>query len=369
MVQEIIISQQNNVFIAEYKNSFNSIDEVLYLSIEAIQKYGSIENAIKKNHKIINFISISNLKEYEPLILVKIDEILGDNNKKDYIYFKIKILNRNLIKYIAPILSFFFTKTVFYPLIIFVAGINLLFYLKNNIPVSNMDNMGIILYSIIILITLLFHELGHSISAYLFTKRLKYIGFGFYNKILPVFFADVSHTWHLKKDERIIVTLSGIYMQLLINSVLIFFIKIKLLEQSNIINQFFLMNGLIIIYTLIPFLRNDGYWVLSDLFSINNLNTKSIAYLSKAIVKKEKINFIILIYSFFYLLFNMLIIYGISLFMINIYNTYSKNPLLIFNINSIGKSIFDLIFVFISIMIIRSKFIMYKNVYKNLKNG
>ena len=97
------------------------------------------------------------------------------------------------------------------------------------------------------------------------------MGIGIYI-IYPVFFSDISSIWHASKHEKIIANLAGIFMQM-------WFIPLFFFYSKWSGNQFFFdfsrMLVFICIMQILPFVRSDGYWLLSDLFNIHNLLDKS----------------------------------------------------------------------------------------------
>lgn len=125
-----------------------------------------------------------------------------------------------------------------------------------------------------------FHELGHATAAARFGVAPKTIGFGFY-LIFPVFFTDVTNVWQLTKKQRIIVNLAGVYFQLLFGTGLlaVFYVIPATAELLRTLTGTVLgMNLVVIVYSLNPFLRNDGYWVYSDFFELPNLMSRAILY-------------------------------------------------------------------------------------------
>jgi putative peptide zinc metalloprotease protein len=125
-----------------------------------------------------------------------------------------------------------------------------------------------------------FHELGHATAAARFGVAPKSIGFGFY-LVFPVFFTDVTNVWQLPKKQRIIVNLAGVYFQLLFGVLLLavfYLIPATAGLLRTLTGTVLGMNLLVILYSLNPFLRNDGYWVYSDFFELPNLMSRAILY-------------------------------------------------------------------------------------------
>ena len=125
-----------------------------------------------------------------------------------------------------------------------------------------------------------FHELGHATAAARFGVAPRTIGFGFY-LVFPVFFTDVTNVWRLNKSQRIIVNLAGVYFQLLFSTLLIgvfYVIPVTHGLMRTVIGTVLSMNIFVVLYSLNPFLRNDGYWVYSDFFEVPNLMSRSVLY-------------------------------------------------------------------------------------------
>jgi putative peptide zinc metalloprotease protein len=151
------------------------------------------------------------------------------------------------------------------------------FYVKFN-TVSIIENLSpekVLIMYLVLIISLIFHEIGHASAARYFKLEPKEIGFGFYY-IFPVYFSNVTQVWMLSPKNRVIVNLGGIYFQLILN--LVFIASIYLFKDDNffeIISCVIKTNIIILLYSLLPFFRNDGYWIFSDIFNIHNLLKES----------------------------------------------------------------------------------------------
>lgn len=178
-----------------------------------------------------------------------------------------------------------------------------------------------------------FHELGHATAAARFGVAPKTIGFGFY-LIFPVFFTDVTNVWRLNKHQRIVVNLAGVYFQLLFSALLIgaFYLIPAAHGLTRILTGTVLsMNIFVVLYSLNPFLRNDGYWVYSDFFEIPNLMSRSMLYpwrLLKLVAPENSAipttfsfpkDLALLIYS--------AANYGLSIYFLKLFATYSTHTL------------------------------------------
>jgi len=128
------------------------------------------------------------------------------------------------------------------------------------------------------------HELGHAAACSHLGAKHGGIGFGFY-LLSPVLFADVSDAWRLNKYKRIIVNLGGIYFELIYTGLII---CCSLLLG----NTLYILAIILFLQTLLnlnPFLRTDGYWILSDYLDIPNLRSVSNQTLKRLIIERESV--------------------------------------------------------------------------------
>ncbi|QUL55904.1 hypothetical protein KDC22_04985 [Paenibacillus tritici] len=190
--------------------------------------------------------------------------------------------------------------------------------------VLNTNGKGFLyLLGVGILVTL-FHELGHASAAMHYKIIPGSIGFGIYY-VMPVFYSDVTKVWKLSRMQRVVVDIGGIYFHslllLLIYGCGWFFSNPYLMVCAIVLSIETVLN-------LNPFIKLDGYWILSDLTGIPNLQEQMKKFLASKvrgllrrkeeakfnlpIGKKEKIFFYIYVISsslfmifFFYWIFSM----------------------------------------------------------------
>lgn len=118
------------------------------------------------------------------------------------------------------------------------------------------------------LLSTLFHELGHASACRRFGGRPGAIGFTMY-LFIPSLFSDANDSWRLARGPRIVVDIAGIYFHLIAWGVW------SLAWTSTGQPAFAVVSVLILMAVLVnlnPFLRFDGYWLLSDLVDVPNLS-------------------------------------------------------------------------------------------------
>ncbi|HKI46360.1 MAG TPA: hypothetical protein VKA08_13610, partial [Balneolales bacterium] len=128
-----------------------------------------------------------------------------------------------------------------------------------------------LLVIVIYFLSVILHEVGHISACRKFQSRHGGIGIGFY-LVFPVSWADVTGLWMLPRKERLITNLAGIHIQFFMNFFIIaaYFITGK---------PFLLLAADLIVFSslfqLWPFMRYDGYWILSDALETPNLMSVS----------------------------------------------------------------------------------------------
>ena len=136
-------------------------------------------------------------------------------------------------------------------------------------------------------ISLILHESAHALTCKHFGRKVRSIGLVLYYGC-PTFFTDVTDSWMLSRNKRMAVAVAGVAANALVGGVcgvLIYF------TDSDLLCRFFLVgavvNILAVFFNLIPFLKLDGYYILSDYLDMPNLREKSISLAIDAKVWKR----------------------------------------------------------------------------------
>jgi putative peptide zinc metalloprotease protein len=214
----------------------------------------------KHNEKI----DISTINE---IVHDKIEGFLAPGQGKSF--FKVaKLFNPAILPIPRKLLSIF-EPAFFYTVLAAVAVINICIYLFSFSYKTTTVKEGILVY-LLLFVVLIIHELGHALAARKYNTAAKEIGFGLYY-VMPVFYVDLNEVWKLDKKKRILINFSGIFIQLVLG-VFIFLLSLVFKGNENVLMSLFMVNFVIIILNLNPFLKFDGYWIVSDLFGDNNLD-------------------------------------------------------------------------------------------------
>ncbi len=372
-VNTLELSDNTEKYTLIYLNKSYYIKKFLYdfFLIAKKKNFNTAINKLKTNNNLSD-IEFESLKKS---INNVIEEIVNSEESKKYINYSIVLFSKNLVNHFSNKLTWLFHKKIFITLILMSISVSvyIFFFYPLNVKISNVSILETVASYIIIFTILILHEFGHASSSAYYKIKPEEIGFGFY-LIFPVLFANVTKIWKLKRNQRIVVNLAGIYFQLIINILLfIFFILIG--SKSSYILSIMKINILVVLYSLIPFIRNDGYWIYSDYFDIQNLNQKSNTFfyqLFKRIIRKDKtVNFSLALiiyssgnYAFLgYIMYKFILKFPETINeIIYIFNENGAKSILT---NHFGLIIKLLIFVFLSSIIYKSIISWFKEILKS----
>jgi putative peptide zinc metalloprotease protein len=299
-IQDIELIRNNENYMALYNEKYFSVSKLFYEILE------ELKNDSHEKKKFINTHGISemNYEELAQIVSEKVDDIVKKAKPtKNYIFFALNIFSEKKVIFLSKYLSIFFKKSIFrllFPLVI-VLGFVTYFMINTkyqNHSIFEMSLLDTFVVYFVVLIIMIFHEFGHSAASSSFNIKPKEIGFGFYI-LFPVLYSNVTRIWKLNKTEKVVVNLGGIYFQGIINILFLIFLIFN--KDDNHVTYLVLLivkaNLFVMVYSLFPFVRNDGYWIVSDYSNILNLNKKSYSYIFDLVKNKEKINYYLLSYS------------------------------------------------------------------------
>ncbi len=122
----------------------------------------------------------------------------------------------------------------------------------------------------LILATALFHEFGHATACRRYRCEHGPIGFLLY-MIFPSLYVNLSNAWRLPGKKRAVIDIGGIYFQLLTTIPLYL---IYLMTGDTHCAVVILSVDSMVLFSLNPILKFDGYWLLVDLSGLVNLRTR-----------------------------------------------------------------------------------------------
>lgn len=138
---------------------------------------------------------------------------------------------------------------------------------------------GVVWMAVTLTLAKILHEFGHAYSAARYGCRVPSMGVAFL-VMYPVLYTDTSDAWRIiSKEKRLRIAAAGIRVELALALLATFFWH--LVPPGPLQSAVFLLATTTWITTLLinlsPFMRFDGYYLLSDFLGIANLQNRSFA--------------------------------------------------------------------------------------------
>jgi putative peptide zinc metalloprotease protein len=191
-----------------------------------------------------------------------------------------QLLNRRVVgKVCSPLRSLFDPFSVALALVLIVASrwslygsIDWHFYKQ---MVTQFTPNEYLLSLALLVVVVLIHELGHAAAQMRYGLRVGGIGFQLYHYI-PALFANVDGSWSLSPRRRAVVDAGGIYFQSVVAS-LLYLLYLNTGEMTLL--AVVVVSDTLCLFTLNPFLKFDGYWLLADALALPNMQKLSDRFL------------------------------------------------------------------------------------------
>lgn len=217
---------------------------------------------------------------------------------EDFSRIKLFSLNPNsVLKIIYPILSPFFTIpglvlltiTTMVVLIFWMSQIRLISGSLVNLDLSLEMNIKLF---ITMVVAIVIHEFSHAVVCKKHGGSIDSMGmllfFGF-----PAFYCNVSDIYLMNRRRHVFeVAIAGLLSNMFISNIAFIIYMILLINNIYlpILFYFYIANVGFIVFNLIPFVKLDGYWIVSSLIGVNNLLNKSIIVFIQFIIDSKKLS-------------------------------------------------------------------------------
>lgn len=282
------LSDNDYILCNEKNRHYIKINKNVYQILSLIDGKNNIENLsslLNEKYDIIippdnlYYLLCEKLASYG--VLKGFDDKIKKYSKPTYLKLSFTIINEKILNKIVRKFDFLFSKNIAF-ISILISTIIILIILVTQLNLYKTFNVQncFINYIILMILSSTLHEIGHATAAYHYGAKHGGIGGGFY-LFTPVYYADVTDIWRLKKSHRIIVSLAGIYFELIFSAVIISFGFI--INNYNIIIIAFIL-FISTLFNLNPFIRSDGFWVVSDLINQPNLFQHSLKKIKEVLL-------------------------------------------------------------------------------------
>lgn len=196
-------------------------------------------------------------------------------SRADYMFLRVPVFPAGIVRTVGRALTWLFRRPVAIPVLAAVAAGQAVFYLlvepAHSLEMADLHGTDAVWLGILMALSSVTHEFGHAAAAVRYGCEDLEIGWGWYLH-LSVLYTDLSEVWKLPRRQRAVVDAGGMYFQgIFVTVLLLLFATFR----EPVLLYCILFTGLSVTGALNPFLRLDGYWLVSDLCGIPNLRRQS----------------------------------------------------------------------------------------------
>jgi putative peptide zinc metalloprotease protein len=146
------------------------------------------------------------------------------------------------------------------------------------------DPVSLLIVAGLTLVSAAFHECGHAAACRYGGARPGVIGIGVY-LVWPSFFTNVTDSYRLSRAGRLRTDLGGLYFNLIF---ILALAGIYAATSAEVLLLVMAITHLEMLEQLLPFVRFDGYFILSDLVGVPDLFARVAPILRNAVSKGPK---------------------------------------------------------------------------------
>jgi putative peptide zinc metalloprotease protein len=194
-----------------------------------------------------------------------------------------RVLNPRIIEPVARVLQVFFAPPILLSTMLVIVAAHAWLYLVHGVSDSLRAAVytpgGLVLALALMAVSAIFHEFGHAAGLRYSGGNVRGMGAGLY-LVYPTFYTDTTDAYRLGRLAKLRTDLGGIYFHLIfaLGIIILYFLS----GQEILLAVVVLING-DILYQLIPYVRLDGYWVLTDLTGIPDMLSRVGPFLRSAL--------------------------------------------------------------------------------------
>jgi len=136
---------------------------------------------------------------------------------------------------------------------------------------------GIGLYATALLILKILHEMGHAVAAKWKGVRVGSMGLAFL-VLFPILYTDTTDAWRLRnRFDRLDIALAGLRVELSVGALALFLWGVSAPGPMKTLCFVIATTAVIssLLVNLTPFMRFDGYFAMTDITGIDNLQSRS----------------------------------------------------------------------------------------------
>lgn len=204
---------------------------------------------------------------------------------KNYLFIRVPLVQpERFLKKTEAIASIFFSRTFF--TLVLMAALSAFYLISRQWDVflhsftSYRSLEGILVVGCAIPCAKIIHELGHAYTAHRYGCRIPSMGFALV-VMTPMLYTDTNEAWKLTaRYQRLAIGVAGMAAELLLAMAALW--AWILLPDGPLRGAAFILATTTWVMTIAlnasPFMRFDGYFILSDFLRLPNLHSRSFAY-------------------------------------------------------------------------------------------
>jgi putative peptide zinc metalloprotease protein len=187
------------------------------------------------------------------------------------IRFRRRVLGGDVLQRVLALAAPLFTRHAAIALITAIVAIELLVAARaSNAHPTTLSGAQIVCAAALTMLGVFVHEIGHLAACVRFRAAHGGIGVGLY-WCMPVLYAEVNGAWMLPRLQRAVVDVGGNYFQCVYVALLG---ATYLALGTPVLLEAIVWSHLLMLHTLNPVLKFDGYWLLTDLAGVSNLHAQ-----------------------------------------------------------------------------------------------
>ncbi len=202
-----------------------------------------------------------------------------------YLFFRIPLFNpQPILDFMWPFMRLFFTRTTLIALaFLMVVSLYLVsrqWEVFTSTFLSFLSFEGALFYGVSLVLLKFLHEFGHAFMAKKYNVSVPIIGVAFL-VLFPVLYTSTTAAVRLKsRKNRLMINMAGIMVELAVAIIAtLFWVFLPDGPMRSIaFTTASLSWALSLLVNLNPFMRFDGYYILSDALGVENLQERSFAF-------------------------------------------------------------------------------------------
>jgi len=251
------------------------LSEDAAILLRAVDGCTSQEASARATSQLKTRVAPDDIEAFVAEFLVPHDLLEGTDARRQpgglHLHFHLPILGAGMLTPVGRILGILYLPPVIWTAALALVVSLTLFVATRSYAALDFSSIPLMPTVVLILLGFLVHEFGHVAAACHYGAPPRTMGVGLY-LARPVLFVDLTDCWALSRASRVMIDLGGVYFQSLY--VLVLFAA-SLVRDSYSLRMACVMSSLTILINMNPFLRMDGYWVMTDWLGVVNLSKKS----------------------------------------------------------------------------------------------